>query len=473
MASNKNIETLLSFENKEIVFIRPSKPTPRTVLSLSSIDNDLNFLTQAILVYESLTTNQNSHADSSNSPKPDPAKVIKKAFSKALVYYYPIAGKLIKHEDGKLRINCTSDGVPFQEAICNCNLSSLNYLDTHDVELARQFRVDFPSEDEHGNQYPLVIRLTKFLCGGFTFAFCFNHTVFDGTGITQLLFTVGELARGESEPSVKPVWERERLVGKITSNPLKNPMENANVAVSPFLPSTKYVHACFKVDKESIARLKMSLMKEVNLSVLNLKKGFTTFECLAAYIWRARAKALKLNYDGETLLNITIQVRELFEDPLPTFYYGNAIVESYVKLVVKELIHQPLLEVVKRIRHTLIPCLGNDYVTNFVDTIETKPLRFDYESGAVTILSDWRNLVNLYQVDFGWKEPVNTIPVPSDVCGPTSMYDILRPNKLDPSMSGGLRYFTSLPSSAMPMFEEEMKALTSNYPKGSFLPCNL
>jgi len=38
--------------------------------------------------------------------------VIKEALSVALFYYYPLAGKLIRHADGKFRINCTSEGIP-------------------------------------------------------------------------------------------------------------------------------------------------------------------------------------------------------------------------------------------------------------------------------------------------------------------------------------------------------------------------
>jgi tRNA threonylcarbamoyladenosine modification (KEOPS) complex Pcc1 subunit len=50
----------------------------------------------------------------------DPACVIREALSQALVYYYPLAGKLNKRsDDGKLQINCTADGVPFLVATAN------------------------------------------------------------------------------------------------------------------------------------------------------------------------------------------------------------------------------------------------------------------------------------------------------------------------------------------------------------------
>ncbi|KAK7401448.1 hypothetical protein VNO78_12941 [Psophocarpus tetragonolobus] len=470
MESNKKNGDLLSFENKDIVFIKPSKATPSILLSLSSIDNYMmGFFAQSLYVYRSLLENPNSPADADGNAtntinpttKRDPAKVITKALSKALFYYYPLAGKLVKHGDGKLRINCTSDGVPFQEVICNCNLSSLNYLDNDDVEIAKHFGIDFPFEDEHGNQYLMALKLTKFLCGGFICAWGVNHAVIDGTGKVQFLVALSELAAGESEPSVKPVWERERLVGKITSHPLQNPIHNA--AVSPLMPTTDLSHACFRVNKESIASLKRSLVKDIDHSSVALKKTFTTFECLAAYIWRARARALKLNEDGETMLLIIVGLRPRLEDPLPSGYYGNGVIDAYVKLTVKQLNEQPLFEVVKRIRDVLIASSSNDYITNYIDTIETKPLiwDFDYEKGGITVLTDWRNLGCFEKIDFGWKEAVNMVPVPCKV-GVEDMYDIMPPTKLDPSMSAGLRFFTSLPPAAMPKFKEEMKLLMSN-----------
>ncbi|KAK7401445.1 hypothetical protein VNO78_12937 [Psophocarpus tetragonolobus] len=471
MASNKKNANLLSFENKEVVFIKPSNLTPSTILSLSSIDHSMmGFFAQSLHVYRSLLGNPNSSEDDDRNTtntinpttKRDPAKVITKALSKALFYYYPLAGKLVKHGDGKLRINCTSDGVPFQEVICNCNLSSLNYLDNDDVEIAKHFGIDFPFEDEHGNQYLMALKLTKFLCGGFICAWGVNHAVIDGTGKVQFLVALSELAAGESEPSVKPVWERERLVGKITSHPLGIPMDNAYAAVSPLMPTTDYSHACFRVNKESITRLKRSLMEDIDHSAVALKKRFTTFECLAAYIWRARARALKLNEDGETMLLIIVGLRQRLEDPLPSGYYGNGVVDVYVKLTVKQLKEQPLFEVVKRIREGLIASSSNDYITNYMDTIENDPLgdNLDYESAALTILTDWRYLGSFNKIDFGWKKAVNMMPVPLKM-----MCDILPPNS---SMRGGVRFFTTQPTTAMPKFKEEMKLLMTNDPTINF-----
>ncbi|KAG4999519.1 hypothetical protein JHK87_020591 [Glycine soja] len=134
-------------------------------------------------------------------------------------------------------------------------------------------------------------------------------------------------------------------------------MDNASLAISPFLPSKDFLHEYCKVERESIARLKMSLMKESGNGESTEKKGFTNFETLAAYIWRSRTRALKLSYDGETMLIIIVGVRPRLQDPLSRGYTG-----------------------MPSCRHLL----------------------------------HWRHLAMLEKVDFGWKEAVNSMPVP---CG--------------------------------------------------------
>ncbi|MED6197059.1 hypothetical protein PIB30_053189 [Stylosanthes scabra] len=211
----------LKLSVEDVILVKPSKPTPSSVLSLSTIDNrpELHSLCQTIHIFE--PSNNIILND-------DPALVIKEALSNALFYYYPLAGRLVKHADGKLRIHCNAFGVPFVEAIANCKLSCLHYLDGSDTENAKHLAFDNPfHEDDNENcyQYPLGIKVTKFLCGGFTVGIGASHAVFDGYGGSQFFQAIAELASGKSEPSVKPVWERERLNGSITEHPLQSSMD--------------------------------------------------------------------------------------------------------------------------------------------------------------------------------------------------------------------------------------------------------
>ncbi|XP_061337133.1 spermidine coumaroyl-CoA acyltransferase-like [Gastrolobium bilobum] len=443
----------LKLDMKEVVLVKPSNPTPSSVLSMSTLDNrpDINSLCQTVHVYRS------ANHDTPNGQVQDPVHVIKEALSKALLYYYPLAGRLLKHVDGKLRVICNADGVPFLEAIANCDLTSLHYLDGTHTTITKHLVFHLSnSQDENGYQYPMVFQVTKFLCGGFTIGMGVSHSICDGHGASQFFRALAELASGKSEPSVKPVWDRERLVGTITKQPLQSPMDEACAAVSPFLPTTVLTHECFKVDRDSIRRLKMSLKKE----------SFTTFESLAAYVWRSRARALKLSYDGKTMLNILVGVRQhLLDSPLPNGYYGNAIVDANVVLTVRELNERPLSEIVKLIKETKNAAFTTDYIRNTINTLETKQMYSDIDgSRALTILSEWKHLGFLEKVDFGWEEPVNIIPAPCDLFEYVNLCIFAPPNNFDPSMKGGVRIFSSLPIAAMPKFREEMEALRSIQP---------
>ncbi|WJZ83070.1 hypothetical protein VitviT2T_002781 [Vitis vinifera] len=98
-------------------FVRPTNPTPREVKQLSDLDDQegLRFQVPVIMFYP-------------NNPLmkgKDPAKVIKEALGKALVYYYPFAGRLIEGDNRKLMVDCTGEGVLFIEADADTTLENL------------------------------------------------------------------------------------------------------------------------------------------------------------------------------------------------------------------------------------------------------------------------------------------------------------------------------------------------------------
>ncbi|KAM6578390.1 hypothetical protein CsatB_030227 [Cannabis sativa] len=112
---------------EEIELVKPSKATPSEVLSLSTLDNEANLecFSKAIYVYKA----QHNHTNGV-----DPAEMIKQAVSDALVYYYPLAGRLKRLDhDGRLQLTCDATGVPYLVATANCRLSSLNYLREYQI----------------------------------------------------------------------------------------------------------------------------------------------------------------------------------------------------------------------------------------------------------------------------------------------------------------------------------------------------
>lgn len=97
-------------------FITPSEQTPNGVLDLSVIDSI------AVLRCNARTL----HVFQGGN-----ATVIRDAFGKALVPYYPLAGrlKLSAHDNQLLQIDCSGQGIWFVEASADCTLLDVNYLD--------------------------------------------------------------------------------------------------------------------------------------------------------------------------------------------------------------------------------------------------------------------------------------------------------------------------------------------------------
>ncbi|KAK7269519.1 hypothetical protein RIF29_22250 [Crotalaria pallida] len=199
-------------------------------------------------------------------------------------------------------------------------------------------------------------------------------------GGSQFFKALIELARGNNEPSVKPVWERERLAASATKLPFQDLMHGASVAVSPFGPSTTLMHECFKVDHESIRKLKMRLMKENGNESME-EKSFTAFEALAACVWRSRARALQLKNEGKTILSFVVGMRGYLDLPLPDGYYGNAILDTVAVLRNR---HYPSLQ----------------YIENF--------------GTAFMSFIDWRHLGLMENIDLGGCKLVNMIPIPCE-----------------------------------------------------------
>ncbi|KAK1398398.1 spermidine coumaroyl-CoA acyltransferase-like [Heracleum sosnowskyi] len=447
--------TPLLIHKKDIILVQPANPTPSEVLSLSTIDNEhvheSHF--EVVFVYKA-SSNTNS----------DPALVIKEALSKVLVHYYPLAGKLKRETDGKLRITCNADGVPFLEAYADCELSSLHYLDVIDSETVKLLSFNCPSESEYG-YHPLVLRVTKFSCGGFAITMRYSHSVLDGSGAVQFYKAMAELASGKSEPTVKPVWERERLVGTPCEDFILPLTGKSSFASSPFLPCTNVAHEFFYVTEEAIARLKMSLSRELGKIEI---ENFTTAEVLGAYVWRSRARALQLSPIGNIIFCMTMGLRGRMDPPLNAGYYGNAVLySSEVVLTRRDLEEFPLSKVAKLIKDSKkLSTSGIDFVQKMLDKRETmlqNNIKDENPTGASCMaLTDWRHIGLLDEVDFGWKGVVNMVPIPWNNF--LNLYVLLPPCKINSvtNGNGGLRVLVTLPEAAMAKMKDEMEILNQH-----------
>ncbi|URD75115.1 Transferase family [Musa troglodytarum] len=98
--------------------VAPCRVTPTGSLGLSAIDRvpGLRHMVRSLHVFR--------HGR-------EPARVIREALSKALVKYYPFAGRFVDDPEGggEVRVACTGEGAWFVEAKAGCSLEDVKYLD--------------------------------------------------------------------------------------------------------------------------------------------------------------------------------------------------------------------------------------------------------------------------------------------------------------------------------------------------------
>ncbi|KAF3548362.1 hypothetical protein DY000_02010261, partial [Brassica cretica] len=412
----------LLLEKKPVEFVKPLKHTPCGNLSLSTLDNEpINEPIYAyIYVYEPNEKNQN-----------DPVSLLRKALSDLLLYYYPVSGKLVRRKsDGKFQLVCIGEGVPFAVATADHDLCSLNYVENFADEVAMQLvhELDVNFQSDNGC-HPLSLQVTKFSCGGFTIGIAVTHVLCDGYGVATIFNALTELASGKSELSVVPVWQRERLVGKLDGEPAKVPGADYEglMATSPYMPSGDMVTETVNIMAENISRLKDTVV---------LKERFTTFEILCAYIWKATSRALKLNLDGITVLIITVGIRNVLDPPLPEGYYGNAYIDVYVEIPARELEKSSISDIAKLVKRAKKSSLDKTHIVEELRNSERlmkEYAKFEGVADGVFLLTDLRNTGLFESMDFGWNKPVNIWPLTPQKYE-RNFGIIMRPPKLDPSM---------------------------------------
>lgn len=195
-----------------------------------------------------------------------------------------------------------------------------------------------------------------------------------------------DLARGLPAPAVAPSWSR----GLLDAPHIKHD-------VAPPLPfpahgSDEPVMRSFVFRFADIASLKKRLPGA---------PAATTFEVLAALLWRARTVALALPPGEVARLGIIASFRRNGALRLPTGYYGNACVPLRAAAPADDMGGSSLGDVVEMIQKAKATAA---HVRSAADMLALHgPPPFD--SPNMFLLSDLRH-VGFHRVDFGWGEPV-------------------------------------------------------------------
>ncbi|KAL6576248.1 histone H3.1 [Orobanche hederae] len=392
MENGNNYASELIIKQGHPTLVPPAEKTEKSLYFLSNLDQNIAVVVGTIYCFKS--------ADKGNV---EAVRVLKDALSKALVHYYPLAGRLTISPEMKLAVDCTGEGAVFVEAEAECELEKLGDITKPDPVSLGKLVYYIPGADNILEIPPLVAQVTKFKCGGFVLGLCMNHCMFDGIGAMEFVNAWGEIARG-LPLKVPPFMDRTIL--KARSPPkLEYPhhefaeIDDVSNTLDLFKQELLYKSFCFNFEK--LERLRRNALKDGTLTKC------TTFEALSAFVWKARSDALNLEPNQEMKLLFAVDGRSRFNPPIPDKYFGNAIVLTNSLCKAGELVGNPLSFGVQLVQQA-VRMVTDGYMRSAIDYFEATRAR---PSLAATLLITTWSRLSFHTTDFGWGEPVLSGPV--------------------------------------------------------------
>ncbi|KAK9271356.1 hypothetical protein L1049_026946 [Liquidambar formosana] len=437
--------SILSFSvrRREPRLVVPTKPTPHEIKELSDIDDQegLRFHIPVIMFYQSDPLTEGK----------DPAGVIREALAKALVFYYPFAGRVIEGPNRKLKVDCSGEGVLFIEADANVTLEQLGDTIQPPCPYLEDFLYDVPGSAGILGCPLLLIQVTRLTCGGFVFALRLNHTMSDALGLVQFLNMVGEMARGACAPSLPPVWHREVLNAR---NPPRITHIHHEYSQGDATQETTSYEATFSDPNNTIHRSFFFGPKELNAIRKHLPphhRTCSTFELLTACLWRCRTRAFEVDPNEVVHVSCIVNGRGKKGLLLPRGYYGNTIVFPTALSKAGLLCRHHLayaLELVKMAKASV----SEEYIRSVADlmVIKGRPL---YTTSWNFIVSDTTR-ISFGDVDFGWGKPLY-----AGLAGAISLISVYVRFKKS-NGENGIVIPIRLPSRVMEKFEQELAKMT-------------
>ncbi|PQP95772.1 omega-hydroxypalmitate O-feruloyl transferase [Prunus yedoensis var. nudiflora] len=329
----------------------------------------------------------------------DRLKTLRDALASVLVPYYPLSGRLRETNNGKLEVFFGQDqGALMVEAHSEMSLSDLGDLKVPNPAWSPLiFR--FPNEEPTN-------------CGGFSLGLRICHCIVDGLGAMQFLSSWAATAKaGTLITNPKPCWDRDFFrprdppLVKFPHIEFMRIEDGSSLTMS--LWQTKAVQKCYRISREFQAWLKTLAQPEDDMSNVTC----STFDAMAAHIWRSWVKALDvkpLNY--ELRLTFSVNARQKPKNPpLKEGFYGNVVCLACVKSTVRKLVYGRFPDTARLVREARLG-ISEEYLRSTVDYVEVdRPRRLEF-GGKLTI-TQWTRFSIYDSADFGWGRPMYAGPI--------------------------------------------------------------
>ncbi|KAL6181053.1 hypothetical protein ACLB2K_047711 [Fragaria x ananassa] len=351
---------VVKFKACEVV--KPSKTTWKGSLTLSEWDQ-VGTITHCPTIYF-YKSNPNW-----GTPQDAIPNSLKDSLARALVPFYPLAGRLRWIGGGRLELDCNAMGVQFVEAESDSKLE-----DFGDFSPSPEYNYLVPTVDYSLPIYELpllLVQLTRFKCGGVSLSLTISHAVVDGPSALHFISEWARLARGEPL-EVTPFLDGKVMQGRDDNTPAAAkppPLDHSEFDQPPLLlgqsdnveeRKKKTTVSMLRLGKDQLEKLKCMANDSYDLyndsssaGSTTKRGGYTRYETVSGHIWICACKARKHIVEQPTALGVCVDSRSQMQPPLPRGYFGNATFDVIATSHSGELVSKPLGYAASRIREAI------------------------------------------------------------------------------------------------------------------------
>ncbi|XP_058114015.1 shikimate O-hydroxycinnamoyltransferase-like [Magnolia sinica] len=386
--------------------IKPAKPTPNHRLWLPDLDLIMT-TTHAPLVYFYERTDA---AIDFFSPE-----FMKDSLSRALVKYYPLAGRLHPGPSDRLELECNATGVLFVEAESDAQID-----DFGDFKPGPGLRELVPNIDynTYMGEWPLLlVQLTLFRCGGVCMGIGINHTIVDGSAVFQFISEWARIARGDAHVGIDPFFDRTIL--RARDPPVPPAFKHEEYDRPPLMLGHVDDHEVRS--KETTVEMLRLTREQVN-KIRQQATGCSLFQSVAGHVWRAACKARGLHHDQPTKMFVPVNGRGRLHPRLPDGYFGNVLFITTPAGRCGDLVLNPLSHSASRVKEA-VEMMTDDYLRSALDFFACHKDLTPFRRGSYTLgwtqgtfygcpninVTSWLGMP-IYDADFGWGPPIHMGP---------------------------------------------------------------
>uniref|UniRef100_A0A0D9V146 Uncharacterized protein n=1 Tax=Leersia perrieri TaxID=77586 RepID=A0A0D9V146_9ORYZ len=415
----------------ESCFVSPSEETPRKGLWLSPLDMVIANRGHTPTVYF-------FRRDADAADDFFDVSRLKEAMAKALVAFYPLAGRLrLEGDHGRPDIDCNAEGALFVVARSELTVDAFS-----DLKPSPELRRLFVPRLEPST-IVLGIQVTFLGCGGVALGTVLHHSAIDALSAFHFFQTWSAFCR-DGDAAVVELPCHDRTLIRARSPPIVHPDAHSMFSLKLSLSesSSPITTKFFPISDDQLAALK------------KMCGGASTFGAVSALVWQCMCVARELPLHAQTRVSFPVNIRRRVNPPLPDRYFGNALVIAYAATTVKDVVSGTLAATAALIKGTL-GRLDSEMLQSVIDYnemagVSNKPAKGNLPDTELRMIC-WVGMP-VYDADFGWGKPQVMSRAESVRGGFVYMMDGTE------NGGGGVRVLMSMEAVKMGLFEKLLYA---------------